>query len=163
MDFIPNKQTNQIRLSKEMKNKIKKGKEEAEKILTNEVPKKSKGFIVAGEISKYGLGKFIFCIGTVDSYAYKQAIQFYLEDIKRCSNGALYFQQDNAPSHTSNETKEVLKKIKKLKFWPPNSPDISPIEKVWSFILRKLEGKKFNDLEEFKKAVLYIWNRVPIN
>ena len=162
LDFIPNKQTNQIRLSKEMKYKIRKGDQNAEKILTIEIPKKSKGFMVAGGISHYGLGKLIFCIGTVDSFSYKQALNFYLDDIKRL-NDSLYFQQDNAPSHSSKESKEALQSIKRLKFWPPNSPDISPIEKVWSFILRKLEGKKFNDLEDLKKAVLYTWNRVPID
>ena len=50
-----------------------------------------------------------------------------------------------------------------MKFWPPNSPEISPIEKVWSFIMRKLEGKKIKDLNQLKNEVLYIWNRVPKN
>ncbi len=48
LDFIPNKKTNQIRLSKEMKYKIKKVDYNEEKILTIEIPKKNKGFIVAG-------------------------------------------------------------------------------------------------------------------
>ena len=75
----------------------------------------------------------------------------------------LYFQQDNAPAHTSKEIKKILKTIKSLKFWPPNSPEISPIEKIWAFILRKLEGKRFLNLEELKKEVLFIWNRIPVS
>ena len=51
--------------------------------------------------------------------------------------------------------------MKTLKFWPPNSPEISPIEKIWSFILRKLEGKYIKDINQLKKEVLYIWNRIP--
>ena len=102
--------------------------------------------MAAGGVSKNGVGKLIFCIGNVDSYAYKQAIQYYLSDIKILSQNEeqLFFQQGNAPSQD----------IKTLKFWPPNSPELSPIEKVWSFILRKLEGTKFNDLEAFKKKSL---------
>lgn len=53
-----------------MKYKIHKGDANAEKILTIVLPKKCKGFIVAGGISQYGLGKLCFCIGTVDAYAY---------------------------------------------------------------------------------------------
>ena len=100
----------------------------------------------------------IFCIGTVDSYAYKQAIDYYLDDIKRLSphGSTLCFQQDNAASHISEEITELLRHVKSLKFWSPNSPQIIPIKKVWSFKIRKLEGKKFNDLEQFKKEVLFI-------
>ena len=74
-----------------MKYKIRKGDQNAEKILTNEIPKKSKGFMVIGGISHYGLGSFIFYIGIVDSFSYKQALNFYLDDIKRL-NDSLYFQ-----------------------------------------------------------------------
>ena len=103
--------------------------------------------MVGGCFSKNGLGKLIFCIGTVDSFAYKQALEFYKQDIEALSEGnsLLYFQQDNATPHTSKEAREALKEIKSLKFWPPNSPEISPIEKVWSFIMWKLEGKKIKD------------------
>lgn len=146
-----------------MKRKLKQRNEEAEKIITVQIPKKCKGFMVGGGISKYGLGKLIFCIWTVDSFAYKKALEYYKEDIKSLSpqNKLLYFQQKNAPPHTSKGAKQSLKEIKKLKFWPPNSPEISTIEKVWSFIMRKLEGKKFKDLEQLKNDVLYIWNRIP--
>ena len=119
--------------------------------------------MVGGGISKHGLGKLIFCIGTVDSFAYKQALEYYKQDIAALSqdNNLLYFQQDNATPHTSKEAKESLKEIKTLKFWPPNSPEISPIEKVWSFIMRKLEGKNIKDLNQLKNEVLFIWNRIP--
>ena len=162
LDFMPNKQTNQIRLTNQTKKDIRRGKLD-DKILSIEMPKKSKGFMVAGGVSKYGVRKLIFCIGTVDTYAYKQAIEFYKEDINELSpnDNKLFFQQDNAPAHCSKETKNLLKEMKTLKFWPPNSPEISPIEKVWSFVLRKLEGKNIKDLNQLKKEVLYIWNRIP--
>ena len=159
---MPNKQTNQIRLTNQTKKGIKRGKLD-DKILSIEMPKKSKGFMVAGGVSKFGVGKLIFCIGTVDTYAYKQALEFYKNDIDKLSpnESKLFFQQDNAPAHSSKETKAILNEMKSLRFWPPNSPEISPIEKVWSFVLSKLEGKKINDLEHLKKEVLYIWNRIP--
>ena len=158
LDFMPKYQTNQVRLSNLMKKKLRRGDEEAEKLLSIKIPKKSKGFMVGGGVSKNGVGKLIFCIGNVDSYAYKQAINYYINDINFLSQNGdeLIFQQDNAPSHTSKEIKTLLSKIKSLKFWPPNSPEISPIEEVWAFIMRRLEGITFNDIESLKKKVLFI-------
>jgi hypothetical protein len=43
----------------------------------------------------------------------------------------LYFQQDSAPGHAANFTKEVLESfgIRPI-WWPPNSPDLSRIEGI---------------------------------
>ena len=119
---MSNKKTNQIQNTNQTKRDIKAGKVD-EKILSIEIPKKSKGFMIVGGVSKFGVGKLIFCIGTVDTYAYKQAIEFYKADIEKLSpnDHKLFFQQDNAPAHSSKETRELLKEIKTLKFWPTNS------------------------------------------
>ena len=118
IDFFPNKKTNQIRLFDNMKKKLRQGKEEGENLLLKRVPKKSRGFIVAEGVSKYGVGKLIFRIGTVDSFAYKQAIKSYQKDLDLLSpkNNRLFFQQDNVPSHTSKEVKEILKISKAFLF-----------------------------------------------
>ena len=47
------------------------------------------------------------------------------------------FQQDNAPAHTAKITKTFL-------FWPSQSPDLNPIENIWSHIKHKLTGKHFS-------------------
>jgi len=53
-------------------------------------------------------------------------------------------------------------KIKKLDFWPPNSPDLSPIECVWAEVQKKLEGYTFKKMDDFRKKIVYEWNRVPV-
>ena len=45
--------------------------------------------------------------------------------------------------------------------WPPSSPDLSPIETVWSFIQQKLEGYKFKNLHDLKQKIIFYWNRIP--
>jgi transposase len=51
--------------------------------------------------------------------------------------------------------KKKLNKINHLEYWPPNSPDLSPIETVWSLMQSKLEGKTIKNIKELKKYYLY--------
>ena len=164
MNFVPNKQTNQIRLTKKTKMQLKQNNEEVEKLLTIPVEKNPKGVMVAGGVSYYGVGKLNFIVGVMDSYAYAQTLDNYQKDIDyyRELGVDLIFQQDNCPSHTSADIKQKLSKMRKLDFWPPNSPDLSPIESVWSEVQSKLEGYTFKNMDDFKKKIVYEWNRVPV-
>ena len=163
MNFVPNKQTNQIRLTKKTKLQLKQNNQEVEKLLTIPVEKNPKGVMVAGGVSYYGVGKLNFIVGVMDSCAYEQTLHYYQEDMDyyKSLGVDLIFQQDNCPSHVSAEIKQTLNKMYKLDFWPPNSPDLSPIEIVWAEVQAKLEGYTFKNMDDFKKKIVYEWNRVP--
>lgn len=104
--------TNYIRLTKEFKKRLNQGDTEVEKLMTVSVQKFSKGFMVAGGISKFGPGKLIFISGNQDTKAYHKILKYYKEDIdflnekKKCN---LLLQQDNAPTHTSNNSKKIIR------------------------------------------------------
>lgn len=106
---------NYIRLSKDFKLRLSMGDPEVERLVHTETPKFSSSFMVAGGISVFGPGKLIFLSGNMDSKAYKKVLEYYKEDIdyivktKNCS--PILFQQDNAPCHTSNQSKEIIKSL----------------------------------------------------
>ena len=164
LHFMPNKQTNKIRLCKKTIRKIKQGNINEIRKVEKEIPKHSQGIMVAGGVCANGVGKLKFVIGTMDTCAYKQTLDYYKEDLINLSNGTgktLLFQQDNAPCHVSKGALQKLETIDYLRHWPPNSPDLSPIETIWSIVQSQLEGKEIKNIEDLKTNILYIWNRIP--
>ena len=61
----------------------------------------------------------------------------YYEAVRRAnSNGTIWLVEDNAGIHTKAATVMELERerhgIKKA-LWPPNSPDLHPIENIWDY------------------------------
>ena len=89
-----------------------KNDEESEKLVTIQLPKKSKGIMVGGCISKHGLGKLIFFIGAVDSFGYRQSLEFYKQDIEALSEGNSLLYSNKITQHHIIQNKQ-----EKLKFY----------------------------------------------
>jgi hypothetical protein len=45
--------------------------------------------------------------------------------------------------------------------WPPNSPDLSPIENVWGYVQSKAQAKGCKSFEEFSDSVKHILKNLP--
>ena len=74
------------------------------------------------------------------------------------------FMQDGARAHLSKESKQFFKNegFQPME-WPPNSPDLNPIENIWSVIKKKLwerreEVKNEEDIWRIKKEIWYKLN-----
>ena len=132
------------------------------------LPKYDVGFMVAGGLSAFGVGKLIFCIGNMNSDAYKQTLDYYKADVEHLSKKAkkdLLFQQDGASCHTSNKSETYIYDLFKknyLQNWPANSPDLSPIELLWGILESKLRLKNVKTIDELRNNLNYLWNRVPV-
>lgn len=71
------------------------------------------------------------------------------------------FQQDNAPCHTSRVSMSWFEKkgIKVMK-WPPQSPDLNPIENLWSELGKRVRIHKTNSKKELEAKLHDEWLKI---
>ena len=75
------------------------------------------------------------------------------------------FQQDGAPAHTSKLNQEWcqfnLPCYWAKRIWPGNSPDLSPIENLWTVVKQSLsEMPPASNLEILEKNLKTVWSRM---
>lgn len=81
--------------------------------------------------------------------------------------GHWVMQQDNDPAHKSATAlvkqwnHEQHASVTILQNWPPNSPDLNPIENVWAYVKAKVNAKGCKTFEEFKQAVMDEFKHIP--
>jgi hypothetical protein len=86
----------------------------------------------------------------------------------RQGQASWYFQQDNDPTHKAGPGHVAAwnaKQRSSVQFmtWPPNSPDLSPIENIWAIVDGKVQAKGCSTFQEFKDAVLHELKSVPLS
>ena len=85
----------------------------------------------------------------------------FLEEIRR-DCGPFYMVLDNASYHKSKSVREYVDSTGDdvdLEFLPPYTPQLNPVETVWSDLKRRLAGRFFRSLEELKAAITAILER----
>lgn len=142
-------------------------------------------------ITKYGVTKPHFVVGTsklvteflnqkgkeaknITSQQYKEVVaQTLLPEGKRIFSAqgisTWVLQQDNDPTHPKAGP-QALKEwqqanpgssVSLLANWPPSSPDLSPIENVWSYVQQEVDAVGCKTWEEFQECVLSTFKAVP--
>jgi hypothetical protein len=72
------------------------------------------------------------------------------------------FVQDGASSHTSKAAIAALcRRCIVNPEWPPNSPDLNPIEMVWGIMKRQMTWAGVTDKDQAKSKLIALWEAIP--
>ncbi|RYY67865.1 hypothetical protein EON63_25385 [archaeon] len=86
-----------------------------------------------------------------------------VRDLEGIYHEEIYFQQDDAPVHSSHATQDWLdKRGITILDWPAISPDLDPIENVFGILARRLYAgnRQFSTVAELRVAILEAWGEV---
>jgi transposase len=113
-----------------------------------------------------GVGSLEIINGTMTGISYRDILDRNLKESAR-KLGILddfVFQQDNDPKHTSRVVGSFLVEsgITTMIF-PPCSPDLNPIEHLWSIVKRNLQGTVSRSRQELVDKVKRTWTEISID
>ena len=112
--------------------------------------------MVWGCLSWYGIGAFRRINGILTKEKYRQILIRHMQPSARRLHGWNYiFQHDYDPKHTAAIVKSYLRnqEIEVLP-WPAQSPDLYPIENLWSELDRRVDKQAFNSKEELTRSII---------
>ena len=72
--------------------------------------------------------------------------------------------EDNARPHTTANTQKYLEDSRVPKTdWPPQSPDLNPIENVWLRKKREIAKRKkvYKSVDDVMATVKHVWDSLP--
>lgn len=120
--------------------------------------------MVWGCFSAAGVGHLTRIQGIMDQNVYKSILVNHARpSLKKL--GTNIFQQDNDPKHKANKIMDYLNSRRwpaELLEWPAQSPDLNPIENIWSFLDNKVRARATNpsSKEQFFIALEEEWKNL---
>ena len=131
--------------------------------VVEEVPQNSEKVMVWCAMHKTKIiGPYFFRAPTVDTQAYKSMLRYYgLNHIAQLP-GSPIFQQDGAPAHTSNATREYLTRKLGNQWiskrgptnWPARSPDLTPLDFfLWGYVKDKVYAVRIHSLQHLRTRI----------
>jgi len=110
------------------------------------------------------LGPLHLIEGIMDQHVYRDILETYVRPTVNDMFGGenYYFQQDNDPKHKSKRCQEYLayNNITTIE-WPAQSPDLNPIENLWSILDQNTRDRKVNSKTELFEHLRQAWLELP--
>lgn len=123
--------------------------------------------MIWGCMAAKGVGTAFVCTGRMNSATYVNMLEQVLEPsitkiFAEEERKNVIFQQDNAPCHTARaSTAWFLENGIRVLDWPPQSPDLNPIEHLWSILKKRVHNRKSASKRELENVIMQEWNSLP--
>jgi len=125
--------------------------------------------MVWGCFTEYGIGNLCYIEGKLNGEGYRKILaDDFIGTLNKFNLDIndVVFQQDNDPKHVANLTKKWFEDNNvTLLDWPPQSPDLNPIEHLWDEVdrrLRNLPGQIHSKKDLWEK-IQQVWNDIEID
>ena len=118
--------------------------------------------MVWGCISCDGVGPIVKVEGRMNGKDYIKLLSNSLLPYMRSMGPEYIFMDDNAPCHRAHAVSQWMasKNIKRMEVWPPQSPDLNPIEHVWNILNTRIEDYKPQNLKELEDRIMEEWKKI---
>ena len=114
-----------------------------------------------GCISCDGVGPLMKVVGRMNAADYIKMLNTSLVPYMHSMGPNFVFMDDNAPCHRAKSVLNwmMAKNLKRMEVWPPQSPDLNPIEHVWDILGNKVQENKPRNLQELEKKLEEEWKK----
>jgi Transposase and inactivated derivatives len=123
---------------------------------------------VWGGIGHYFKTKLFFFRENLKADLYTKILRlrlppYYSADCPAKIRGDWIFQHDNDPKHTAGITIKLLDEIApdRIRDHPPNSPDLNPMEDIWSYLDAEVKKKRIRTIRGLQSALSKAWDNLP--